>query len=243
MASCREVQKTMQGEVEPLLPAGSSRAELEERWVQEDIRRRGPRPWWKPSPWLRTVFWLVGGCAAVVALASAAIFSPDFFGHGGAARAPPAAARGAPVQYRAHSLHTAHQNLERKHSTSPAKGTGGFFTGEASSAALIDRTVSPCSDFYEHACGQFTMQPLPGDHDQWFYAFDGVKGRVARQMRAILSKPSSGPAGRLYRSCIDEEAIELAGTAPLTQFMLDAQMSNAGTNRTAGNTFQMLRLC
>jgi hypothetical protein len=183
------------------------------------------------------VFWLVGGCAAVVALASAAIFSPEFFGHGGAADTPPSATRGGPVHYRAHSLHTAHQNLERKHSTSPAKGTGGFFTGEASSAALIDKTVSPCSDFYEHACGQFTMQPLPGDHDQWFYAFDGVKGRVARQMRAILSKPSSGPAGRLYRSCIDEEAIELAGTAPLTQFMLDAQMSNAGTNRTAGNTF------
>ena len=64
-----------------------------------------------------------------------------------------------------------------------------------------------------------------------------VRVRAIKEMRAILSKPSSGPAGRLYRSCIDEEAIELAGTAPLTQFMLDAQMSNAGTNRTAGNTF------
>lgn len=80
------------------------------------------------------------------------------------------------------------------------------------------------------------MQPLPGDHDQWLYAFDGVKGRVARKMRKILSSPSSGDAGRLFRSCNDDEAIERAGIAPLTHFLLESQMMIAAANLTAAQT-------
>jgi hypothetical protein len=232
----------MQGEIEPLLPPGASRADAEDRWVQEDGRRRGQhKPWWYT---VRKVGLLVVGSSVVIGLAVFAIFSPELLHreHESPPTESPSTTGGAPPgMHAAHSWHIAHKNLARKHeaevgATSSLTGTAGFFAAEATSDDLIDKTVSPCNDFYEHACGEFNVQPLPGDHDQWLYAFDGVKGRVARKMRKILSSPSSGAAGRLFRSCIDDEAIERAGTAPLTQFLLESQMMNAAANLTAAQT-------
>jgi len=186
---------------------------------------------------------LIFGSAIVIVLVALVIVSPELFQYHTRTNDEPAASQHAspPGMHAAHGLHSAHKNLARKHETaagasSTLHGTGGFFTAEASTLDLIDKTVSPCSDFYEHACGMFTMQPLPGDHDEWLYAFDGVKGRVARRMRSILSSPTAEPAGSLYRSCIDDQAIERAGIAPLTQFLLESQMSSYGTNLTDAQT-------
>ena len=221
-------------EVEPLLAPGAAHrshgTELEDTPWEPDGGTRAPRAVWLRTRRFGVVFGLV---ALVTAVGMLALFSPALIEHG-AVPSPPAAVHSAPPgrnpsgqaqdAHALHSVHAAHQ--------SALHGSRGLFTADASSAALIDRSVGACDDFYEHACGAFAMQPLPSDHDEWFYAFSGVKARVAQTMRKVLSS-ESGPAGLLYRSCIDENAIERAGEEPLTKLLLEFQMRIAADNLTA----------
>lgn len=127
----------MQGEVEPLLPPGASRADSDDQWVQEDARRRGHhKPWWYT---VRKVGLLIVGSAVVIALAVFAIFSPELLHreHESPPTGSPTTGESPPGMHAAHSWHIAHKNLARKHDaqvgeTSSLTGTAGFFTAEAS---------------------------------------------------------------------------------------------------------------
>jgi len=92
------------------------------------------------------------------------------------------------------------------------------------SADLLDKTVDPCTNFYAYACGKWQSQnPIPADRTSWG-RFNELQERGEYIVRDLLQKYSADDSGRTtvqqkigdyYESCMDESAIESAGTRPL----------------------------
>jgi endothelin-converting enzyme/putative endopeptidase len=92
-------------------------------------------------------------------------------------------------------------------------------------ASALDRTVSPCDDFYRFACGGWiAANPIPADKARWG-RFDELRKRNAADLRAILESDAVGridPADRyprkvgdFYAACMDEPGIESRGLGDL----------------------------
>ncbi len=87
----------------------------------------------------------------------------------------------------------------------------------------IDKTVDPCVNFYQYACGTWMKNnPIPADKARWG-RFDELFERNMYILRDILTEvqqPGKHSAietevGTFYGSCMDESTIDKKGAAPL----------------------------
>jgi putative endopeptidase len=88
----------------------------------------------------------------------------------------------------------------------------------------VDRSVSPCVNFYQYACGGWLAgNPVPSDQSRWG-RFDALQERNRTILQGILESASANKPtrtaieqkiGDYYASCMDTKAIDQKGLAPI----------------------------
>ncbi len=140
----------------------------------------------------------------------------------------------------------ASQAGDASHSAIAAESSGGGCvadlsaderTGHGFDLANLDRSVSPCDDFFKFADGGWIKtHPIPPAYPRWA-TFDQLRDSNEEVLHQILEEAAkdktAGPGSNLqkigdfYASCMDETGIEAAGTKPLdAEFQRIADLKN-----------------
>jgi predicted metalloendopeptidase len=123
-----------------------------------------------------------------------------------------------------HTAPTATATATASASASAPRGTN---PGDVDESAMNPQ-VSPCDDFYQNACGGWLKNtPIPAEESSWTRSFDVIQQSNEKLLREIIEQDAKAPPadqpyskaiGDYYASCVDEDAVEKLGTAPLEPY-------------------------
>ena len=94
---------------------------------------------------------------------------------------------------------------------------------------LMNKSASPCDDFWNYACGGWlASNTIPESHKSWGVGRD-VEKRIATIVRKLIEEPivhnaltsSERKAKTLYRACMNIKAVDRAGNEPLQTIIAD----------------------
>nr|XP_056705326.1 neprilysin [Euleptes europaea] len=89
----------------------------------------------------------------------------------------------------------------------------------------MDPTSEPCKDFYQYACGGWLKKNIIPEASSRYSNFDILRDELEVVLKDVLSTQNSSDipavqkAKTLYRSCVNETAIDLRGGKPLINIL------------------------